>query len=162
MKSINVWLEQYGESHQNSINKKIHWICVPLIMLSLMGLLWSIPLPIEFFLIYKEKSYFVPINLATLFISICTIYYFVLSINIAIGMIGVSILLILGVMALKSIQYFELWEISLLIFIFAWIGQFIGHKIEGKKPSFLEDIQFLLIGPAWLMSFVYDKFKIKY
>ena len=48
------------------------------------------------------------------------------------------------------------------IFIVSWIGQFIGHKIEGVKPSFFEDIQFLLIGPAWLLSFIYNKFGIKY
>ena len=162
MKSINVWLNQYGESHQNPLNKKIHWICVPLIMLSLMGLLWSIPLPFEIILMYKEESYLIPVNFATLFIFICIVYYFVLSISIAIGMIGIGVVLIFGVMRLDSIQYFELWQISLLIFIFSWVGQFIGHKIEGKKPSFFEDIQFLLIGPAWLMSFIYDKFNIKY
>ena len=162
MKSINIWLDRYGESHKNPLNKRIHWVCVPLIMLSLMGLLWSIPFPFEIFAVYKQKPYPIPINFATLFISICTIYYFTLSISIAVGMIGVSILLILGVMGLDSMQYLKLWEVSSLIFIFAWIGQFIGHRIEGKKPSFFEDIQFLLIGPAWLMSFIYDKFNIKY
>jgi len=55
---------------------------------------------------------------------------------------------------------YALWKISLSIFIIAWIGQFIGHKIEGMKPSFLKDIQFLLIGPAWLLSFIYKKFNI--
>lgn len=51
---------------------------------------------------------------------------------------------------------------SLFIFVVAWIGQFVGHKIEGAKPSFFEDIQFLLIGPAWLLSFVYDKIGVDY
>ena len=55
-----------------------------------------------------------------------------------------------------------LWKVSLIIFVIAWIGQFIGHEIEGKKPSFLQDIQFLLIGPAWLLSFIYKKLGIKY
>ncbi len=54
-----------------------------------------------------------------------------------------------------------LW-ISIAVFIGSWILQFIGHKIEGKKPSFLKDIQFLLIGPAWLMHFIYKKLNIKY
>ena len=56
----------------------------------------------------------------------------------------------------------ELLIVYITVFIFAWIGQFIGHKIEGKKPSFFEDIQFLLIGPAWLLSFIYKKIGIKY
>ena len=59
-------------------------------------------------------------------------------------------------------QFMELWQVSLFIFIVAWIGQFIGHKIEGKKPSFFQDIQFLFIGPAWLLGFIYRKFNIKY
>jgi uncharacterized membrane protein YGL010W len=55
-----------------------------------------------------------------------------------------------------------LWVISLIIFFVAWIGQFYGHKVEGKKPSFLKDIQFLLIGPAWLMHFIYKRLGIPY
>jgi len=56
----------------------------------------------------------------------------------------------------------QLALVSLGIFVIAWIGQFIGHKIEGKKPSFLEDLQFLLIGPAWLLHFIYKKLGIVY
>jgi len=55
-----------------------------------------------------------------------------------------------------------LWAISLTLFVLAWIGQFIGHKIEGKKPSFFKDIQFLLVGPAWLMGFIYKRLGINY
>jgi uncharacterized membrane protein YGL010W len=50
--------------------------------------------------------------------------------------------------------------LALFVFVLAWIGQFIGHKIEGKKPSFIKDIQFLLIGPIWLLSDIYNKLKI--
>ena len=50
-----------------------------------------------------------------------------------------------------------LWLIGIAVFVGAWIGQFIGHKIEGKKPSFFKDVQFLLIGPAWLMAFIYRR-----
>jgi len=59
-------------------------------------------------------------------------------------------------------QGYPLWAVSLGIFALAWIGQFYGHKIEGKKPSFFKDLQFLLIGPAWLMHFVYKKMRIPY
>jgi uncharacterized membrane protein YGL010W len=55
-----------------------------------------------------------------------------------------------------------LWLICLIIFVLAWIGQFYGHKVEGKKPSFFKDMQFLLIGPMWLISFIYKKMKINY
>lgn len=55
-----------------------------------------------------------------------------------------------------------LWLICTIIFILSWIGQFIGHKIEGKKPSFLDDLKFLMIGPIWLLHFILKKFRIKY
>ena len=55
-----------------------------------------------------------------------------------------------------------LWASSLAIFVIAWVGQFIGHKIEGKKPSFFEDLQFLMIGPLWLLGHLYRKFGIRY
>jgi uncharacterized membrane protein YGL010W len=62
----------------------------------------------------------------------------------------------------SSYDSYELFKIYIIVFIIAWIGQFIGHKIEGKKPSFFDDLKFLLIGPAWLLSFIYNKIGIKY
>ena len=75
-------------------------------------------------------------------------------------MIIFSLIALYGTQLLSQVT--ELWKVSLIIFIIAWIGQFIGHKIEGKKPSFFQDIQFLLIGPAWLIGFIYRRFNIKY
>ena len=59
-------------------------------------------------------------------------------------------------------QFIAVWKVSVATFIVAWIGQFYGHSVEGKKPSFLKDLQFLLIGPAWLMHFIYKKLGISY
>ena len=75
-------------------------------------------------------------------------------------MIIFSLIALYGTQLLSQVT--ELWKVSLIIFIIAWIGQFIGHKIEGKKPSFFQDIQFLLIGPAWLIGFIYRRFNIRY
>ena len=147
-KTVQNWLDEYGESHQNPINKSIHWICVPLIMLSLIGLLWHIP----------GNSI---INLGTIFIAFACIYYLRMSFVMFIGMLFVGGLLVYGVEYLETLPY-PLWKTSLIIFIIAWIGQFIGHKIEGQKPSFFQDIQFLLIGPLWLLGFIYRKLGIKY
>lgn len=155
MKNIYEWLDEYGESHQNSINKLIHWICVPLIIWSIIGLLWSIP-NIE---ILRNNG----LNWALLAITLSVGYYFFLSPS-----LGVSMLIFLyGSSFLikfieQSSKLYPLWGISLVVFVVAWIGQFYGHKIEGKKPSFLKDVQFLLIGPLWLMSAVYRKLGIKY
>ena len=153
-KSINQWLDEYGESHQNPKNKTIHWFCVPLIMLSLIGLLSCIP-KIQFSL--NNNIFY--INWSIVFLLTVCSYYLTLSKNLCLGMIVVSFLLLYGVKILDSIPI-DLWKISIFIFIVAWIGQFIGHEIEGKKPSFLKDIQFLLIGPAWLLSFIYKKINI--
>ena len=55
MKSIYDWLDAYGESHQNKINKKIHWICVPIIMITLLGLLSLL----NFSFTINEGTYFI-------------------------------------------------------------------------------------------------------
>jgi len=155
MKTIYEWLNEYGESHQNSTNKVIHWICVPLILMSIIGLFWSIP-NVD---ILRNNG----LNWAYLVLILAVGYYFFLSPS-----LGVAMLIILFSIA-KLIEYVEetstmypLWGISLIIFVLAWIGQFYGHKVEGKKPSFLKDVQFLMIGPLWLVSAIYRKLGIKY
>ena len=157
MKTIYDWLDAYGESHQNSINKKIHWICVPVIMITLLGLLSLI----KFNFTINEGLY--KINVAGVLIILAIIFYIRLSISITLGMILFSGLCMQFINGLESnYDNFELFIVYVTVFIFAWVGQFIGHKIEGKKPSFFEDIQFLLIGPAWLLSFIYKKLGIKF
>ena len=76
-------------------------------------------------------------------------------------MISVSVLMLIGVDLLAALPL-PLWQTALVIFVVAWIGQFYGHKIEGKKPSFLKDVQFLLIGPLWLLSKLYGRYGITY
>ena len=157
MKNIYDWLDAYGESHQHPTNKKIHWVCVPAIMATLLGLLSLI----EFNFAINEGVY--KINIAGVLIVLAIIFYIRLSISITLGMILLSGLCIQLINFLESnYNNFELLIFYMIIFVLAWIGQFIGHKIEEKKPSFFEDIQFLLIGPAWLLSFVYKKMGIKY
>ena len=157
MKNIYDWLDAYGESHQNPTNKKIHWVCVPAIMVTLLGLLSLI----KFNFSINEGIY--KINIAGLLIVSAIIFYIRLSSSITLGMILFSGLCMQLINSLEnSYDTYQLLVFYVTTFIFAWIGQFIGHKIEGKKPSFFEDIQFLLIGPAWLLSFVYKKMGIKY
>ena len=85
------------------------------------------------------------------------LYYIRLSLVMAIGMFIIGFALLAGNSYIDTNFETPLWKTSLIIFVVAWIGQFIGHKIEGKKPSFFQDLQFLLIGPAWLMHFLYKK-----
>jgi uncharacterized membrane protein YGL010W len=155
MRSVQNWLDEYGESHRNPVNKTIHWICVPLIMLSAIGLLWGIPRP-AFFSALGPYA-----NWATLVLLAAIIYYLMLSARLAAGMLVISIVLCIAAQMLQSLPW-PLWATSLAIFVGAWIGQFIGHEIEGKKPSFFKDLQFLLIGPLWLLAAAYRKLQIAY
>lgn len=154
MTNIQQWLAEYGESHQNDTNKTIHWICVPAIFFSIVGFLYSIKLPFE---ITGHR-----VNIALIAFVLIIFYYFLLSKTLWIGMFlfGSICLLLCHLIELKF--FMPLWAFSAVIFIAAWIGQFYGHKIEGKKPSFFKDLQFLLIGPAWLMSFIYKRIGIAF
>ena len=156
MKPIEQWIFEYGQSHQNPTNKTIHWICVPLIMMSLLSLISLIPSPFDNIRLFSFNGNDINLNWTILFLSFTVIFYLRLSYTIAIGMLGVALSMIASVTWIEIIDP-SIWKLSMLIFILAWIGQFIGHKIEGQKPSFFEDIKFLLIGPAWLLSFIYKK-----
>ena len=155
LKSVDIWLEEYGESHQNPVNKAIHWICVPLIALSLVGVLWDLPVPRAFADISPVM------NWGMLFLMASIVYYFILSPRLALGMVIVIAGFVLALWWLDTLST-PLWQISVAIFVAAWIGQFIGHAIEGQKPSFVEDLQFLMIGPLWLLSFVYRRLGIRF
>jgi uncharacterized membrane protein YGL010W len=159
MRKIDQLLEEYGESHQNSTNKAIHWICVPLIFLSIVGLVASIPSQPVQSVLGDGNPY---ANWAAVVLVLVLIYYVSLSIPLSIGMMLFGVLCLFAVNFLVSFTNTPLWATSLIIFFIAWVGQFYGHKVEGKKPSFFKDIQFLLIGPAWLMHFIYKRLGIPY
>ena len=159
-KSINQWFSEYGESHQNPINKRFHFICVPTIFFSLVGLLYLVSLDFISPNINSGQNIF--FNLAGLVIILIFIFYIRLSVSIAVGMFIVSIISVWLNYLIDASGIIPLWQFSVVVFILAWIGQFYGHKVEGKKPSFFKDLQFLLIGPAWVLSFIYKKIGIKY
>lgn len=155
MRTLNQWLEEYGESHKDETNKTIHWICVPTIFFTIVGLFYCIKLP-------AQLTPTLQMNVAMILLVVVTAYYFALSKTIWLGM------LVFGLLCLGICYWIEvytpapLWLVCIILFVIAWIGQFYGHKIEGKKPSFLKDLQFLMIGPMWLMSFIYKKMGVKY
>ncbi len=160
MKNAQQWFAEYGESHQNPTNKLIHWVCVPAIFFSVIGLLTSLPsdaLKPTFTSIPNEW-----INWGSLVIFLGLFFYLTMSLTIFIGMTVISFLVLLGNIWLAVNLPIPLWLFSVTLFVIAWIGQFIGHGIEGKKPSFLKDLLFLLVGPAWLLGFVYKRLGIPY
>ncbi|MBK0062357.1 MULTISPECIES: DUF962 domain-containing protein [unclassified Acinetobacter] len=130
MKTINEWFDEYSDSHQNKTNKAIHWVCVPAILFSIIGIIANFSA-----------------LLTALLLVLTLVFYARLDLVLAVAMTA-----LIAIMA---------WLIYLLpvnvgfyigIFVIAWIGQFYGHKVEGKKPSFFKDLQFLLIGPVWCMD----------
>lgn len=150
MRAVQSWLDEYGESHRHPVNKSLHWICVPLILLSIIGLLWSIPVPHAF----AEDSAL--LNWGVVFLFAALLYYYALAWRLALGMtlvVAVTIAIVYAASRLPT----PLWLVSLGVFVAAWIGQFIGHRVEGKQPSFFRDLQFLLIGPLWLLAALYTR-----
>lgn len=124
------WLNRYAVSHQHPTNKRIHHVCVPLIFMSIVGMMYNFNEQVANVLVVAFAVFYIRLGTKALLVYI--------------GLVIVS-LLVVKILALSN-------PILLLIFILAWIGQFIGHKIEGAKPSFFEDLQFLLIGPLWVFS----------
>ncbi|MFT6962212.1 MAG: YGL010W-like membrane protein [Flammeovirgaceae bacterium] len=153
------WFDEYGESHQNKFNKVMHWICIPLIFFSVYGLLASIPAGFAQQFLSPEYAFYA--NFGTIVFILGLIFYLRVSFTMFLGMFIVCIFTAVGNYWLAGVG-FPLWASSLVIFVVAWIGQFYGHKVEGKKPSFFKDLQFLMIGPAWLMGFIYKKIGIGY
>jgi uncharacterized membrane protein YGL010W len=139
-RSIDILLEQYSESHRHPTNELIHFVCVPVIVFTLLGILWAIhPL------------------LALAAVAASMVYYFKLSRPFALGMLAMSAVMLAVLAMMPPLTVLPL---SIAISVVAWIGQFIGHKIEGKKPSFLDDLRFLLIGPLFVLSFLYRRLRL--
>lgn len=153
MRTIESWLSEYGESHQNPVNKLVHWICVPVIFFCVVGLLYSVKLGVPL-------TPTLELNLAMIVLLATLLYYARLSPTLAVGM-ALFASVCLAICQMIESTGGSLWQTSVALFVLAWIGQFWGHKVEGKKPSFFKDLQFLMIGPAWLMSFVYEKLGIR-
>ena len=140
-RKLDALLERYGESHRDPRNKAIHWICVPLILWSALAAAWALS-PVA----------------ALALIAASTGFYLSLSWPLAVGMIAVSAGMVYPVVALHQ----SVLPVAAIVFVVAWIGQFIGHAIEGRKPSFAEDLKFLLVGPVWLLADLYRRLRIPY
>jgi len=139
IRQVDRLLAHYGESHQNPKNELIHFIAIPLIMLSLLGMMFTL------------QPY-----LAYAFIAASMVYYLRLSLVFFGAMVVWSAILLALVHAMGDL----LFPVSVAIFVGAWILQFVGHKLEGKKPSFFEDIQYLWVGPLFVLSKLFGKLGI--
>ena len=153
MRKVDILFAEYAESHQNKLNKLIHNIAVPAIYFVTFGLVYAIPVP----QVMQEFA----ITFAHIAIIPVLFYYFKLSGPIGAGMTLMT-MVVFWLISLLETQQISVWQFSLVLFVVMWVLQFIGHKIEGKSPSFFKDLQFLLIGPAWVLGSWLGKLNIRY
>jgi uncharacterized membrane protein YGL010W len=135
-RKIDQLLAHYGESHRNPRNEHIHFVAIPLIMLSLLGLLYAL---------HPWVAY--------AFVAASMVYYARLS---AVFLLAMAVLSAVGLLLVHAMGD-RVLAISAAIFVAAWIAQFVGHKIEGKKPSFFEDLQYLWVGPLFVLSHLFSR-----
>lgn len=141
---IDRWFASYSGDHRNETNQRVHVVAVPAILWSVIALLWCIPSPGSLF----QQGFW-----AGLAMLVAWAFYYRASRALGMGMAATFILLGVLTYALQqSLGISGLLWLAIGVFVIAWIGQFIGHKIEGRKPSFLTDLTYLLIGPAWVLA----------
>lgn len=140
MKSLESYINEYSESHQHPTNKLIHKICVPAIMFSILGIIKAFPVPM---------SWALWLDWSTILVMLLLVYYACFK---NVRVLVAALCLIVPIMFILELLRPRFFILSVVIFIVAWIGQFVGHKMEGKKPSFFNDLFFLLIGPIWTMN----------
>ena len=141
VRRVDALFDRYGEAHRHPTNEAIHRVCVPLIAWSLLALLWS----------WSPAAAYVLIGVAVA-------YYLTLSFPIAMGMLAVAAVMVYPLTRFGA----STLPVAVAVFVAAWIGQFVGPRIEGRRPTFLEDVRFLLVGPAWLPGRAYRRFGIAY
>ena len=159
MRTLQEWLNAYGVSHQNPINKAFHWVCIPIIFITIIGLFASIPS--QFLRDFFPENIQPFIHWGTVAIILALLFYIRLSFTMFVAVAVWCVFCLWLITQLQALPL-PLWATSLILFALAWVGQFYGHYKEGAKPSFFQDLQFLLIGPAWLIAFILTKMRIKY
>lgn len=140
-RKVDQLLDHYAESHRNPRNEVIHFVAIPLIMLSLVGLLFAL---------HPWVAYG--------FILASMVYYARLSLIFLMTMAVLSAVAVVLVHAMGD----KVLPLSAAIFVGAWIAQFVGHKIEGKKPSFFEDLQYLWVGPLFVLSHLFGRLGVRW
>jgi len=155
MRTADFWLDRYSRHHRHRLNRVLHGVAVPLAVVGLTGLLWALPVPAAFTDISPA------LNWGTTFLLSAVVYYFILSIPLAIGLLPfvLATTAILG--RLEGLAP-ALWQISLTLFLAALVLQALGHLLEGGRLRVLEDLHYLMIGPVWLMAGAFRRLGIPY
>lgn len=153
MRTLKQFLNEYQESHQNPVNSIIHIFCVPAIFFSSLGLLWAIPVGKWLGLDAAIAPW---VNPVTIFLPLVTFFYMKLSWGSLAAMAVWFAASLAGILAIQQAGWPLVW-ISAAVWVAAWAIQVYGHKVEGAKPSFADDMVFLLIGPLFVMQKLYKR-----
>jgi uncharacterized membrane protein YGL010W len=159
-KELISWFDEYSLSHQNPTNIFLHKICVPTITFTVYAMLWSLPIFPKNIRNIISIDQVGLLNPSLILVPILA-FYWNLSPPMAISMATIFLVVIILLILMEK-NHVRIFRLALILFIIAWIGQFIGHEIEGKKPAFFKDLQFLLIGPLWTLAHVFRFFGIDY
>jgi uncharacterized membrane protein YGL010W len=144
MRTAEEWFSSYGGDHQHPVNRAIHWVCVPAILWAVVAALWTLPVP---------GALSPPGVWSWLAMTFALVFYFRMSRSLGFVMLALfALLFVLTDFLYGSLGSRALLALAGIVFVAAWVGQFVGHIYEGKRPSFLTDLSYLMVGPAWLMS----------
>ena len=135
-------LAHYGESHRDPRNGAIHCVAIPLIMVSLVGLMYALHPWVAYAFLLASMAYYARLGSPVFLASMA-----------ALSLLGVAIVQALGPLVLPA---------SVAVFVLAWIAQFVGHKLEGRKPSFFEDLQYLWVGPLFVLAKLFSKLGLRW
>ena len=153
-REVDRWFGNYSEDHRNSTNILIHWICVPLILWTAIALLWVVPVPA----VLGRAGLWAGV---AMFFALS--FYLRLSRPLGFGMLAAFVVLGLITEAMyRILGTTQLLWLAIAVFVLAWIAQFVGHHIEGKRPAFFTDLVYLLIGPAWIVAKILRRLGVVY
>lgn len=155
MNETDGWLHRYEETHSDLTNPAVYWAAVPMVVLGTVGLLWSLPIPDAFFEISPLM------NWGTAFLMATAVYYFIISVSLAIGMLP-FIIGVAGINMWLDGSDFSLLRVSIGLLLAGIIGLWLGHRNQNSIRPVLDDLQFMMIGPAWLLSVLYKRIGIPF
>jgi uncharacterized membrane protein YGL010W len=155
MTEMDSWLRRYEETHRDLTNPVFYWAAVPMVVLGTVGLLWALPIPDEFFEISPL------LNWGTAFLMASAVYYFIISVSLAIGMLP-FVIGVAGINMWLVGSNLPLPHVSLGLLLTGIIGLWLGHRNENGLRAVLQDLQFMMIGPAWLLSVLYRRLGIPF
>ena len=153
MTDIDSWLPRYEQTHENLRNPVVYWAAVPMVMVGMTGLLWALPVPTEFFEISPL------LNWGSAFLMVTAIYYFIISLSLAIGLLP----FLLGLAAIQmwlADSGYPLIATGTGLLVAGVVGLALGR--DGAPRAVAEDLQLMMLGPAWLLSVIYKRFGIPF